>query len=137
MIMRNSVRVVIYPDTLAEPCKKAEHLVAMQAERDCRRYIPHKSGRLVSSGRVQNNKIIWEAPYARIMWFGKVYVDPDTNAGGYPRKDGTFYSRKGVQKVRSDRDFHFGSGGPLWFIRARDANLQKWLAIGKGAFGRA
>ena len=88
MIIRTKFRAEVYPEVLTRKCTKAEHAVAVQAERDSRPYIPAASGRLRSSGRVYGTTIVWDRPYARRQYFGKVYVDPRRKIGGFPTPNG-------------------------------------------------
>ena len=87
MIRRTSVKAVIQPETLHQQCTKAEHAVAVQAERDCRAFIPG-TGRLRNCGRVYGRTITWDTPYARLQYFGKVYVDPVRKIAGFQTPDG-------------------------------------------------
>ncbi len=135
MILRTSVRSVIYPENLDKQCSKAAHAVAVQAERDCRPYVPSKSGKLRTSGRVYGNTIVWRLPYARIQYFGKVYVDPRRKIAGFLTPGG-WRSYAGRQKVRSERSFHYTNGGPQWFARAKDAKLAEWVRLAQGVIER-
>ena len=135
MILRTKVRTVIYPETLRSGCTKAAHAVAVQAERDSRPYIPSATGRLRSSGKVYGRTIVWNTPYARMQYFGKVYVDPVRHIAGFPTPSGwrSFAERK---KIRSERNFHHADGGPLWFQRAKDAHLAAWVKLAQGVISR-
>lgn len=127
MIVQSTVKAKVYPEMLHRACTKAEHAVAIQAERDSRRYIPAASGRLRSSGKVYGRVIVWDQPYARVIYFGNVYVDPKYRKGGFPYpKQGIVRSRRGVQKVSSGRKFNIENGGPAWFYEAKKANIGRW-----------
>lgn len=135
MILRTSVKAVVNPEYLSRQCTKAEHAVAVQAERDCRPYIPSGGGRLRRSGRVYGRTIVWDVPYARLQYFGKVYVDPQRKIAGFPTPDG-WRSFRGRKKVRSERNFHHSSGGPHWFTKAKRANLASWIRLAQGVIAR-
>ncbi len=135
MIIRTKFRAEVYPEVLTRKCTKAEHAVAIQAERDSRPYIPAASGRLRSSGRVYGNTIVWDRPYARRQYFGKVYVDPKRKIGGFPTPNG-WRSFSGVKKVRSERDYRHTSGGPQWFSAAKKARIGSWIALAQGVIAR-
>jgi hypothetical protein len=135
VIIRTKVQTKIYPDELNRKVHRAEHAVAVQAERDSRPYIPAASGRLRSSGRVYGSTIVWDRPYARRQYFGKVYVDPRRKIGGFPTPDG-WRSFRGVKKVRSQRDYHHASGGPQWFSKAKNARVAQWIALAQGVIAR-
>lgn len=137
MILRTKISATVYPDVLDRKCTKAERAVAVQAERDSRPYIPSATGRLRHSGKVYGNTIVWDLPYARIQYFGKVYVDPHRRIAGFPTPDGNWKSFVGRQKVRSERSFqHPGGGGPQWFKRAKDAKLASWVRLAQGVIDR-
>lgn len=135
MILRTSVKAVIQPETLHQQCTKAEHAVAIQAERDSRPYIPSNTGRLRGSGRVYGNTIVWDERYARLQYFGKVYVDPKRKIAGFLTPDG-WRSFAGQKKVRSTRNFHHTTGGPLWFFRAKREHLTDWVKLAQGVIAR-
>lgn len=137
MILRTSVRPVIYPENLDKQCSKAAHAVAIQAERDCRPYVPSKSGKLRTSGRVYGNTIVWNPPYARIIYFGTVYVDPKYQKGGFPyKKLGIIRSRRGVKKVRSGRKFHINRGESGWFYDVKRKQIGRWAQLAQEVIER-
>lgn len=131
MILRTGIRTKLSDAQLHAYCTEAEHEVAVQAERDTRRYIPSATGALRSSGRVYGNVIVWDRPYATIQYFGKMYVDPETGAAAFPTATG-WRNYSGKRKVRSDRDYHHANGGSMWFYRAKQENLERWLRVAKG-----
>lgn len=135
MIMRASVRIRFNPTRLQEVCKVAEHELAVKAERDTRPYIPSESGTLRSSGKVVNNYIVWDLPYAKIQYFGKIYVDPIKKVGGFLTPQG-WKSRRGVEKIRSNRDFAHTNGEAMWFYKAKMANLEKWFLFAERRLNR-
>lgn len=134
MILRTSVRFEIYPEELIKGCTKAEHAVAVQAERDSRAYIPSK--RIAASGRVNGNIITWDEPNARLFYFGNIYVDPKRKIAGFPLRDGTWRSFPGEKKVKSDRKFQFRTGGEQWFYRAKREHIKKWIQLAEGVIAR-
>lgn len=137
MILRTSTKATVYPEALQRPCTKAEHAVAVQAERDSRRYIPASSGNLRSSGKVYGNTIVWNPPYARIVYFGHVYVDPKYKKGGFVKKQtGEFRSRPGIKKVRTNRKFNIRRGTDGWFYEAKKKCVGKWMNIAKEVIER-
>ena len=137
MVLKTTVRAVIYPETLHAGCSKAAHAVAVQAERDCRPYIPSATGKLRSSGKVTGRVITWDMPYARMLYFGHVYVDPKYMKGGFDYPNlGIMRSRKGIKKVRTARKFNVTMGEDQWFKKAKDANLEKWVNLAQGVIAR-
>jgi len=74
-------------------------------------YIPFDTGALADSGRVENDTdVVWSTPYAHYQWQGIVYEDPQLHCAGFKTEDG-WRSRKGVQKVPTDRKLTYGNGG--------------------------
>ncbi len=97
----------------------------------CDDYVPVKNRVLLGSGRnsttIGSGEIVWNTPYARYQYFGELMVDPETGKGAFfsptytgENRDG-FWSRKGVQKVRSGRKLKYHGGGRrgrMWGERA-------------------
>lgn len=79
-------------------------------------YVPFDQGGLKDSGHVENGTdVVWggqAALYARYMWNGIVYEDPELHCAGFEIGDGGWKSRKGVQKVPTDRLLEY-RGAPL------------------------
>ena len=138
MILRTNTRAVIYPEALNRPCTRAEHAVAVQAERDTRRFVPSASGKLRSSGKVYGNRIVWNTPYARLLYFGNVYADPKYKKAGFKVKQrpGEFVSRPGVRKKRTNRKLGINRGSAVWFTESKKRNLEKWVRLAEEAISR-
>lgn len=90
--------------------------------RRIQKYMPYRSGATIKLMIVQSPVdepfIHVDAPYARMLYNGKVMVDPETHAAGFLTANG-WRSRKGVPKVVSDRDIEYDKtknpqAGPLW-----------------------
>lgn len=128
MIITTKVRGNIDPKFISPACRRAEHIVAVQAERDTRPYVPKMSGRLVNSAQVIGKTIVWTSPYARSMYWGRKMVDPDTKIAGFMTKDG-WRSRRGVKKVRSAEMWTYTTGGARWAYESKKANIGKWLKL--------
>lgn len=88
------------------------HEVLMQSDP----YIPMDTGALKSSGHIENETdVVWGGQaslYVRYMWNGIVYEDPDLHCAGFEVADGGWRSRKGVQKVPTDRLLEY-RGAPM------------------------
>lgn len=90
--------------------------------RRIQKYMPYRSGATIKLMIVQSPAdepfIHVDAPYARMLYYGKVMVDPKTRAAGFLTENG-WRSRKGVKKVVSSRDIEYDKtknpqAGPLW-----------------------
>lgn len=135
MIIKTTIRATVNPKALTRKCTRAEHAVAVQAERDSRPYIPSETGKLRSSGKVYGNTIVWNVPYAREMYFGHLHVDPKRKIAGFPVPGG-WRSFRGQKKIRSTRKFHYKSGGDQWFTKAKKAKIGSWLQLAQGVISR-
>lgn len=116
--------------------------------RRIQRYMPYRSGATIKLMVVQSPAdepfIHVDVPYARMLYYGKVMVDPKTGAAGFLTKNG-WRSRKGAPKVASGRDIQYNrtknpQAGPYWDRRlaaaegaAMQADLQKYIDRRAGA----
>jgi hypothetical protein len=86
-------------------------------------YVPFRSGPLKNSAQPtpEWDGIIYNTPYARYHWFGKLMVDPITRKGAfYDPRSGRFWSRPNTPKVLTDRDMKYTGAplrGPRWVER--------------------
>lgn len=92
------------------------------ALRCIQRYMPYRSRAMIKLMIVQSPIdepfIHVDAPQARMLYYGKVMVDPVTHAAGFLTPNG-WRSRKGVPKVASGRDIQYDQtknpqAGPFW-----------------------
>lgn len=90
--------------------------------RRIQKYMPYRSGATIKTMIIQSPAeepfIHVDVPYARMLYYGKVMVDPQTHAAGFLTENG-WKSRKGVKKVVSNRDIVYDrsknhQAGPLW-----------------------
>ena len=96
-------------------------------------YVPFDTGLLSASARVSasGDAIIYETPYARYLWYGKLMVDPITGKGAFFNEKYGFWSRPGVQKKLTDKDLTY-QGAPLrgsyWVQRCFNDNKEQLLS---------
>lgn len=90
--------------------------------RRIQKYMPYRSGATIKLMVVQSPAddpfIHVDVPYARMLYYGKVMVDPKTHTSGFLTENG-WRSRKGVKKVVSGRDIEYDKtknpqAGPHW-----------------------
>lgn len=95
----------------------------LNAMRRIVKYMPYRTGATIKLTQAQSpisgNAINTFAPYARFLHEGKLMVDPVTGAAGFMDKDGQWKSRRGVNKVKSDRPITYTTtknplAGPFW-----------------------
>lgn len=114
---------------IAEGCEKAKHAVAIQIRDDTSPYVPLLTGSLNDRTRVIGNMVVYPAPYARFLYYGKVMIDPET---------GSTYAPKGGTKVVTDKELVFNTSGHAqaqahWFEASKAENLEKWLQVAEKA----
>ena len=103
---------------------KVQRFFSSEIMRVSNPYLPFKAGALQSSARLTDNGdgIIYDTPYARYHWCGKLMVDPKTKKGAfYNPKTGRFWSRPNTPKELTERDLKYRGApmrGPRWVERA-------------------
>lgn len=117
---------------LRNASNKAQHAVAIQAQKDTSPYVPALTGSLDQRTRVDENQIIYPGPYARYPYYGKLMVDPTT---------GSSYAPKGATKVLTDKNLVFNKAmhsqaQDHWFEASKAENMGKWLRVAGKAVKR-
>lgn len=108
---------------LSKGATKAEHAVAVQAEKDTSPYVPALTGSLNERTQVIGNSIIYPGPYARYLYYGKLMVDPET---------GSAWASKGATKVETNKNLVFTQemhpqAQAHWFEASKAQNIDKWI----------
>ena len=118
-------------EAVAKGCSRAEHAVAVQVAKDTTPFVPMLTGSLRTRTRVMGNTVIYPGPYARYLYYGKLYVDPLT---------GSSYARKGVTKVPAVPEkaliFHRTGTCSHWFEASKAQNMEKWVRVAEKAVKR-
>ena len=118
-------------EAVAKGCSRAEHVLAVQIEKDTAPFVPMLTGSLRTRTRVTGNEVIYPGPYARYLYYGKLYVDPLT---------GSSYARKGVTKIpavpEKDLIFHRPGTCSHWFAASKAQNMEKWVRVAEKAVKR-
>lgn len=84
-------------------------------------YTPNDGGILRASARNLGNAILYNTPYARYHWYGKLMVDPITGKGSFFKEGYGHWSRPNTPKVLTQRDMKYKGSptrGPRWVERA-------------------
>lgn len=68
-------------------------------------YTPWDTGMLMSNVKKLPFALHYKEPYSHYIYMGEVYVDPVYNVGGFYNSDYGWWSRPGVKKVPSGRQF--------------------------------
>lgn len=100
--------------------------------RRIQKYMPYRTGETIKLTVAQTDinkpEIVTDTPYARMLYYGKVMVDPKTGKAGFLTENG-WMSRKGVKKVPSGRNIEYTKtknqqAGPYWDRRLKAAEMQ-------------
>lgn len=113
---------------------KAQKAVDMAVLRYSAPYVPFETGALNRSGvlgtRPGSGEVVWNAPYARFLYFGKVMVGVES---------GSPWARAGERKKVTEKDLTYHGGGKrgkLWFERMKADHRHDILNEAKGAMKR-
>lgn len=95
-------------------------------------YVPKNAGVLKGSAYVESDgtAIVYETPYAKYHWYGKLKVDPVYGKGAFFKEGYGFWSRKDVKKVLTDIDMKYQESprrGPRWVERCYIDNKDKLI----------
>lgn len=112
-------------DKLMQASSKAEHTLAIQIRKDTSPYVPALTGDLDRRTKVDGPRIIYPGPESRMLYYGKLMVDPKT---------GSSYAPKGGTKVVTDKDLVFSKvmhdkAQSHWFEASKAENLEKWVRV--------
>ncbi len=116
-------------EILSEKLTKAQNDLNNQIIADTVNYVPFSQGILSNSVHVENDdEIVWNTPYARFLYMGKLMVD----------ERGSTYARKGGRKHVIDKNLNYSQeahskAGSHWFERAMDEHLDDWVETVKEA----
>lgn len=118
---------------LAAASTRGEHDVAVRVAKDTSPFVPFLTESLDKRTRVDGNFIIYPGPSARMLYHGKLMVDPNT---------GSSYAPEGGTKVVTDKDLVFNKSGhaqaqAYWFEASKAQNLDAWLRVAQKAVKKA
>jgi hypothetical protein len=118
---------------LAAASTRGEHAVAVRVAKDTSPFVPFLTESLDKRTRVDGNFIIYPGPSARMLYHGKLMVDPNT---------GSSYAPEGGTKVVTDKDLVFNKSGhaqaqAYWFEASKAQNLDAWLRVAQKAVKKA
>lgn len=107
-----------------DPGGRVQRFFSAEIMRVSAPYVPFAAGELQGSARLTDSDtaIIYDTPYARYHWYGKLKVDPITEKGAFHDPvSGRFWSRPNVEKVLTTKDMKYQGApirGPHWVTRA-------------------
>ena len=117
--------MTVIRETIETASERAEHILAIQVEKDTTPFVPALTGSMTQRTRVVGSDIIYPGPQSKYLYYGKLMVDPNT---------GSSYAPKGGTKVLTDRELVFtktmhAQAQSHWFEASKAQNLDKWLRI--------
>lgn len=74
------------------------------------KYVPYDEGNLRKNVSIEVDKIIYESPYARYQYYGKLMV-MDNGKGAYYSPEYGFWSDKGKKKHLTNINLHYHTAG--------------------------
>lgn len=107
---------------------RAAHAVAVQIQKDTEPFVPALTGSFVDRTQVVENMVIYPGPSARMLYNGKLMIDPNT---------GSAWAKKGATKVVIGQDLKYNhsmhsQAQSHWFEPSKAQNMEKWdLVAGK------
>ena len=115
-----------------EPGGSAQRFFTNELMRLSDNYVPFANGPLKNSARAEKDGtgIIYNTPYARLHWYGKLMVDPVTGKGAFFKDGYGFWSRPNTPKVLTDKDMEYQGApmrGPRWVERCYIDNQQQLI----------
>ena len=113
---------------------RAAHTVAAAANHDIKGFVPFATGRLRSSAQLDGRKVRWPGPYAGVLLYGHLMVDPAFNKGGFPFPNygpNVFRSRRNIRKVDSGRMLSYKVGVRNWIREATALYGDRWIQMAR------
>lgn len=115
-----------------EPGGSAQRFFTNELMRLSDDYVPMNSGVLKNSAKAEKGgtAIIYETPYARYHWYGKMMADPVYGKGAFFKEGYGFWSRPNVEKVLTDKNMKYQESprrGPRWVERCFIDNKDKLI----------
>lgn len=118
-------------------CTAAEAVVATQALKDTRPYVPALTEAFSNLARVDGNEIVYTGDQAAYLYAGKVMVDEMGRHAVYI-KDVGWRHRKGAKLHAIDKDLVFTTdmhpkAQAHWMEASYEENAEKWALVGERA----
>lgn len=112
----NTYKLKLNYGKLGRKLDYAQYVLDTQVWQDVQKYMPIDTGNLIAQTNMLNvvssGKVYLFPPdsdYGHYQYKGIVYVDPKYKVAGWQRPDGTWYSRKDVEKIPSDRKLQYSN----------------------------
>lgn len=111
----------------------ARQLLKSEVAKDTEKFVPMKSGYLeksvASSLRSDDEYLVYNAPYARFLYYGYVMIGRITHSP---------FAKRGETKVKTNRKIVYGKVHPLacshWFERSKALYKNNWLKVARKVY---
>lgn len=87
----------------------------------------------LNNSDLENGIIVWDTPYARFLYYGVLMVDE--NGSSWAKRGKKKHVKDPEQKLNFAQDHQ--NSQMLWYEKAKDINMEKWLKTYQQAFNRA
>ena len=112
---------------------QAQAKLGLQVLEDSNQYVPFQQGALRSSGRIEDDCVVWGGAvhgvrYAHYQYMGEVY------GPNIPRKDADgniigWYSPPQKYPTGRDLQYHTPGTGAFWFEEAKEQHCKQWVDV--------
>ena len=111
---------------------RAAHTVAVQIESDTEPFVPARTKSLANRTQVVNSLVIYPGPESRMLYNGKLMIDPNT---------GSAWARKGATKVVTGKDLNISTAvhsqaQSHWLEASKAQHMEKWERVAGRAIDR-
>lgn len=121
-MIRYTLSVDIPQDLIEKRAEAAGAWLRETIIKDTDPYVPAITGTLAANVYRDKEAIVYNMPYARYLYYGKLMIDPQT---------GSSYAPLGGRKTLTDKNLIYSKSmhplaGSHWFERSKLANEEKW-----------
>ncbi len=108
---------------------RAAHDVAVQVAKDTEPFVPARTKSFANRTQVVDSLVIYPGPSARMLYNGKLMIDPDTESA---------WAQKGATKVVTGKDLDIktdvhSQAQAHWFEASKAQNMEKWERVAERA----
>ncbi|MGT2800829.1 minor capsid protein [Streptococcus marmotae] len=110
----------------SEALAKGKLAIANQMLLDMERFVPKRRGDLRTSGHVRKDSVVYNVPYARIIYYGR------KRKGFFSEKQRRFFFANKDKLLNQPKT---PGTGPRWDKKAIPLYSEKWAEVGLRAMG--
>lgn len=114
--MKFNVTTNIDPELIEKRVPKADHDLAVMAQKDTEKFVPYLTGNLANSTKVIGSKIFYPGPYAHYLYEGKSRGGKVSYGKNKKLKSRNLVFNKASHPLAQDH----------WFEASKALNMEKW-----------